>query len=290
MRVLLTGANGQLGKELIKRLQGSDFLAVDIREMDITNQINTLQVINSYQPDVVIHGAAFTNVDKAETDQQTAYKVNAIGAQNVATACLSCGAKMVYVSTDYVFDGTIGRAYNEFDQVNPKNVYGKTKLAGEILTKHILNRLLIVRTSWLYGDGNNFVRTMLMLGAEKTELKIVNDQHGCPTSTVDLAGAILQLIETEYYGIFHAVNNGVTTWYGFAKKIFELSGNQQVRVLPQTTAELNRPAPRPSYSPLENMMLGLTIGNVMRPWEEALGEFLKEIWYFDKCYEPKTVS
>lgn len=275
MRVLLTGANGQLGKELIKRLQGSDFLAVDIREMDITNQINTLQVINSYQPDVVIHGAAFTNVDKAETDQQTAYKVNAIGAQNVATACLSCGAKMVYVSTDYVFDGTIGRAYNEFDQVNPKNVYGKTKLAGEILTKHILNRLLIVRTSWLYGDGNNFVRTMLMLGAEKTELKIVNDQHGCPTSTVDLAGAILQLIETEYYGIFHAANTGGATWYDFAKQIFELTGNKQVKVIPQSTVELGRPARRPAYSPLENLMLSLTIGNVMRDWREALREYLE---------------
>lgn len=277
MKVLVTGANGQLGKELTKRLQGMDFLAVDIGEMDITNQTATMKVVKSFQPDVVIHGAAYTNVDKAEADQEAAYKVNAIGTQNVAAACLGCGAKMVYISTDYVFDGTLGRAYNEFDQPNPQGIYGKTKLAGEILAKHILNRLFILRTSWLYGDGNNFVRTMLKLGAEKSELKVVNDQYGCPTSTVDLANAILQLIETKHYGIFHAVNTGVTTWYDFAKKIFELSGNDKVRVLPQTTVELNRPAPRPAYSPLENLMLGLTIGNIMRPWEEALEEYVKEL-------------
>lgn len=277
MKILVTGANGQLGREFTKRLQGTDFLAVDIEEMDITDQAATLKVVKSYQPDAVIHGAAYTNLDQAETHQQAAYKVNAIGTQNVAAACLACGAKMIYVSTDYVFDGTIDRAYTEFDRPNPNSVYGKSKLAGEVLAKHILNRLFIVRTSWLYGDGNNFVRTMLRLGAEKPELKVVNDQHGCPTSSVDLANAILQLVETEHYGVFHAANTGVTTWFDFAKKIFELTGNDRVRVLPQTTAELNRPAPRPAYSPLENLMLGLTIGNVMRPWEEALGEYLNNL-------------
>ncbi|MGE5607225.1 MAG: dTDP-4-dehydrorhamnose reductase [Bacteroidota bacterium] len=276
MRILVTGADGQLGKELTKRLQGTDFLAVDIGDMDIIDQPATLKVVKSYQPDAVIHGAAYTNVDQAETDRQNAYRVNAIGTQNVAAACLACGAKMVYVSTDYVFDGTLGRAYTEFDQPNPQSVYGKSKLAGEVLAKHILNRLFIVRTSWLYGDGNNFVRAMLRLGAENPELKVVNDQHGCPTSTVDLANAILQLVETEHYGIFHAANTGVTTWFDFAKKIFELSGYDRVRVLPQTTAEFNRPAPRPAYSPLENLMLELAIGNVMRPWEEALKEYIKE--------------
>lgn len=279
MKVLITGANGQLGRELIKRLQGTDFLATDSAKMDITDQKKTLQVITEYEPDVVIHGAAYTNVDGAEVNPEAAYKVNAIGTQNVAAACLKCDAKMVYVSTDYVFDGTLGRAYNEFDKTNPQSVYGKTKLAGEVLAKHILNRLYIVRTSWLYGDGNNFVRTMLKLGQERAELKVVNDQYGCPTSAKDLVEAILQLLGTEHYGTYHAANTGVTTWYGFAKKIFEISRNNKVEVLSQSTEELSRPAPRPKYSPLENMMLGLTVGNMMRPWEEALQSYVDYITF-----------
>lgn len=274
MKIVLTGANGQLGRKLTKRLQGTDFLATDVAEMDITSQKKTIEVIRNYQPDVVIHGAAYTNVDGAEQQPDVAYRINAIGTQNVAAACLTCGAKMVYISTDYVFDGTLGRAYNEFDQTNPQSIYGKSKLAGEILAKHIVNKLFIMRTSWLYGDGNNFVRTMLKLGQEREELKVVNDQFGCPTSTQDLATAILALIETEHYGIYHAANTGITTWYDFAKKIFELNGNHKITVLPQTTEELGRPAPRPRYSQLDNMMLGLTIGNGMRPWEEALAEYI----------------
>jgi dTDP-4-dehydrorhamnose reductase len=274
VKILITGANGQLGRELIKRLQGTDHLATDVAEMDITNQNNTLQVVESYRPDVVIHGAAYTNVDGAESNIDLAYRINAIGTQNVAAACLKYDAKMVYVSTDYVFDGTLGRAYNEFDLTNPQSIYGKSKLAGETLAKHILNKLFIVRTSWLYGDGNNFVRTMLKLGNEREELRVVNDQYGCPTSTKDLANAMLALIQTQHYGTYHAANTGVTTWHGFAEKIFELSCNDRVKILPQTTEELGRPAPRPKYSPLENMMLGLTVGKIMRPWEEALEEYI----------------
>jgi dTDP-4-dehydrorhamnose reductase len=274
MRILITGANGQLGRELTKRLQGTDFLATDVDELDITNQKNTLQVINDYKPDVVIHGAAYTNVDGAEQHPETAYKVNAIGTQNIAAACLQCGAKLVYISTDYVFDGTLGRAYNEFDGTNPQSIYGKSKLAGEVLAKHILNRLFIVRTSWLYGDGNNFVRTMVKLGQEKAELRVVNDQYGCPTSTKEVAEVLLTLIQTEHYGTYHAANTGVTTWYDFAKEIFKISGNNKVEVFPQTTEELGRTAPRPKYSPLDNLMLRLTVGNTMRPWETALAEYI----------------
>jgi dTDP-4-dehydrorhamnose reductase len=274
VKILITGANGQLGRELIRQLQGTDHLATDVAEMDITNQNNTLQVVESYRPDVVIHGAAYTNVDGAESNIDLAYRINAIGTQNVAAACLKYDAKMVYVSTDYVFDGTLGRAYNEFDLTNPQSIYGKSKLAGETLAKHILNKLFIVRTSWLYGDGNNFVRTMLKLGNEREELRVVNDQYGCPTSTKDLANAMLALIQTQHYGTYHAANTGVTTWHGFAEKIFELSCNDRVKILPQTTEELGRPAPRPKYSPLENMMLGLTVGNTMRSWEDALEEYI----------------
>ena len=276
MKILLSGAKGQLGKELTRRLKGTDFFATDAAEMDITDQPATLKIMNTYRPDAVIHCAAYTNVDGAEENGETAYKINAIGAQNVAAGCLQCGAKLVYVSTDYVFDGTLGRAYSEFDQPNPQSIYGKSKLAGEMLTRHILNRLFIVRTSWLYGDGNNFVRTMLKLGKERDTLRVVNDQYGCPTSTQDLAEAILALIRTEHYGIYHAANTGVTTWYDLAKKIFELAGLNRVKVLPQTTEQLARPAPRPLYSPLDNMLLRLTVGAVMRPWEEALKEYLAQ--------------
>jgi len=277
LKILITGANGQLGRELVKRLQGTEFLATDSAKMDITNQKDTLAVINAYHPDVVIHGAAYTKVDAAEQNHETAYKVNAIGTQNVAAACLKCNAKMVYISTDYVFDGTLGRAYHEFDQTNPKSIYGKTKLAGEVLAKHIINKLFIMRTSWLYGDGNNFVRTMIKLGQERAELSIVNDQYGCPTSTKDLATSILTLIKTEHYGTYHAANTGVTTWHDFAKKIFELSGNDKVIVLPQTTEGLGRPAPRPLYSPLHNMMLEITIGNSMRSWDKALEDYILDM-------------
>lgn len=276
MKILLTGAKGQLGKELVRRLKGTDFFATDTAEMDITDQRATLKIINTYRPDTVIHCAAYTNVDGAEENGETAYKINAIGTQNVAAGCLQCGAKLVYISTDYVFDGTLGRAYSEFDQPNPQSIYGKSKLAGEILAKHILNRLFIVRTSWLYGDGNNFVRTMLKLGKERDTLRVVNDQHGCPTSTQDLAKVILTLINTEHYGTYHAANTGVTTWYDFAQKICELAGLNSVKVLPQTTEQLGRPAPRPLYSPLDNLMLRLTVGAIMRPWQEALKEYIAQ--------------
>jgi dTDP-4-dehydrorhamnose reductase len=274
VKILITGARGQLGKELLKKLEGKEYLATSSETMDITNQSQTLEVIGNYRPDVVIHGAAYTNVDGAETNPEAAYQVNAIGTQNVAAACLAYDARLVYVSTDYVFDGTLGRAYNEFDQTNPQSIYGKSKLAGEELAKQIVNKLYIVRTSWLYGDGNNFVRTMIKLGKEREVLTVVNDQFGCPTATSDLAAAILVLIKTMHYGTYHAACNGVTTWYDFAKKIFELSGNNWVNVLPQTTEELGRPAPRPKYSPLDNSMLRLTVGDMMRPWEQALQEYI----------------
>lgn len=274
MRYLITGSDGQLGRELQRRLEGQEFLATNINNLDVTNQEETLRVITNYTPDVVIHGAAYTNVDNAEVNLDLAYQINAIGTQNVAVACLKCNAKMVYVSTDYVFDGALGRPYNEFDQTNPQSIYGKSKLAGEILAKQIVNKLFITRTAWLYGDGNNFVRTMLKLSKECDELKVVNDQYGCPTSTVDLAEVILHLVKTEYYGTYHTACTGMTTWYDFAKKIFKLSGIYKVRVLPQSTAELGRPAPRPADSSMDNLMLRLRVGKVMRSWEDALQEYI----------------
>lgn len=274
MKIFLTGAQGQLGKELQKRLQGTDFLPTDVNELDITDESAVLQMIGRYRPDVVIHGAAWTQVDVAEQKIDSAYRVNAIGTQNIAMACRKVAAAMVYISTDYVFDGLLGRAYTEMDAVNPLSIYGKSKYAGEVLARQVTDKLFVLRTAWLYGDGPNFVRTMLKMGMEREQLQVVNDQHGCPTSTVDLAEAVLRFVQTERYGTYHAVNDGVTTWYGFAQKIFELSGNSKVQVSPVTTQQFVRPAPRPVYSPLDTRLLALALGWSPRPWEEALQEYL----------------
>ena len=275
MKIFLTGAEGQLGRELQKRLAGTELMATDLKELDITDAAAVSDMIGSYQPDVVIHGAAWTQVDAAEEKIELAYKVNAIGTQNIAMACRECGAKMVYISTDYVFDGKLGRAYTEFDAPNPLSVYGKSKYAGEVLARQANDKLFVLRTAWLYGDGPNFVRTMLKMGQEREDLQVVDDQYGCPTSTVDLAEAALRILETNRYGTYHAVNSGVTTWSGFAKKIFELAGNTKVKVTPVTTEQFVRPAPRPVYSPLDTRLLRLALGWGPRSWEAALAEYLK---------------
>ena len=277
MKIFLTGANGQLGRELQNRLQGTDFLPTDMQELDITDAGAVSAMIGQYRPDVVVHGAAWTQVDAAEEKIDAAFRVNAVGTQNIAMACREVDAAMVYISTDYVFDGLLGRAYTETDPTNPLSVYGKSKLAGEMLARQAHARLFVLRTAWLYGDGPNFVRTMLKLGAEREELTVVNDQHGCPTSTVDLAEAVLRLIQTRRYGIYHATCGGVATWYDFARKIFEIVGNTKVKVTPVTTAEFVRPAPRPAYSPLDTRLLRLTADDPMRPWEAALAEYVRQL-------------
>ena len=275
MKIFLTGANGQLGRELQKRLTGTDFMATDLPEMDITDVETVAAMIGDYKPDTVIHCAAYTQVDAAEEKMDLAWRINVIGAQNVAMACRSVNASMVYISTDYVFDGKLGRFYTEFDAVNPLGVYGKSKYAGEVLARQANERLYVLRTAWLYGEGPNFVRTMLKLGQERDELQVVNDQYGCPTSTVDLAEAVLRIIGTGRYGTYHVVGSGVTTWHGFARKVFELSGNTRVRVMPVTTEQFVRPALRPAYSPLDTRLLRLALGWSPRPWEEALTEYLQ---------------
>lgn len=275
MKIFLTGAEGQLGRELQKRLAGTDLMATDLKELDITDAAAVSDMIGAYQPDLVIHGAAWTQVDAAEEKQDLAWKVNAIGTQNIALACRQVQASMVYVSTDYVFDGKLGRAYTEIDVTHPLSVYGQSKLAGEILARQATDRLYVLRTAWLYGDGPNFVRTMLKLGQERDELQVVDDQHGCPTSAADLAEAALRIMQTGRYGTYHAVNSGVTTWYGFAKKIFELASNTRVKVSPVTTEQFVRPAPRPAYSPLDTRLLRLALGWSPQPWEQALADYMR---------------
>jgi dTDP-4-dehydrorhamnose reductase len=276
MNILITGVKGQLGHELYDMLDGKETVTgIDIEDVDITDAQKVHEYINDFQPDVVIHPAAYTNVDACESNVDLAYKVNAVGTQNIASACLNTGAKMVYVSTDFVFDGQKEEPYIEFDTPKPLSIYGKSKLAGEMLAGRILNRLFIVRTAWLYGlNGNNFVKSILSQAKEKDTLTVVNDQWGTPTYTKDLAEVICRLIYTDGYGIYHATNNGQCTWYDFAKKILEYAGMEHVNVLPITTDELDRPAKRPRYSVLRNFMLELTIGDTMRPWEDALKEYI----------------
>lgn len=277
MKILITGANGQLGLELQAQLGQEPnkykVIATDYEGLDITNlnQVKAELLLN--KPDVVINCAAHTAVDKCEEDIENAYKINAIGPKNLAIACDMIGAKLVQVSTDYVFSGEVPGARREDDVTGPQSIYGTSKLLGEDYVKTFCKKHFIVRTAWLYGEGSNFVRTMLKLAETNKEVNVVGDQFGSPTSTVDLAKAIIELMQTEYYGTFHGTCEGECSWYDFACKIFELKGID-IKVNKVTSEEFVRPAKRPKYSVLDNFMLKLYDMNSFRHWEEALKEYL----------------
>ncbi|MGG4126627.1 dTDP-4-dehydrorhamnose reductase [Paenibacillus illinoisensis] len=285
MKVLVTGANGQLGRDVVLLLEkeGHSVLACARDELDITDQVECNNVISTYHPEVVIHCAAYTAVDAAETDVDGAYQVNATGTRNIAVAAEQTGAKLIYISTDYVFDGTSEEPYHEYDNTNPQSVYGKSKHAGEVLVQSLSSRWFIVRTSWVYGVyGNNFVKTMLKLGQEKPKLQVVHDQKGSPTYTVDLAHFLLELMSTEKYGVYHASNSGACTWYEFTQAIFEEAQSFpgfhiQAEVDPCATDQFPRPAPRPRNSVMEHLSIRTNGLNDLRPWREGLRDFLKEI-------------
>lgn len=279
MKVLVTGSNGMLGTDLCGILENNGFTVIPMtqKDFDITNLEETLKSIKKYSPDIVIHPAAYTNVDACEENVDLAYQINSIGARNVALACNSIDAAMVYVSTDYVFDGTATEPYKEFDQVSPQSVYGKSKLAGENYVRDILSKYYIVRTAWLYGKhGKNFVTTMIDLSTKMEQLKVVNDQNGCPTYTKDLSLAIAQLVRKPAYGIYHLSNSEPTTWYEFTKEIFRQC-KINTPVNPCTTDEFPRPAKRPAYSVLDNCSWRLEGFTPLRSWKEALNDYLKEI-------------
>ncbi|WHX48657.1 dTDP-4-dehydrorhamnose reductase [Paenibacillus woosongensis] len=290
MRVLVTGAGGQLGQDVLRVFQnaGHIVLPCDRETLDITDFDNCLERTEAFKPDVVIHCAAYTAVDQAESDVDTAYAVNASGTRNMVLAAQSVGAKFCYISTDYVFDGTAKAPYHEYDNTNPQSIYGKSKRAGEVLVQSLSSAFFIVRTSWVYGlHGHNFVKTMLKLGAEKPELKVVNDQKGSPTYTVDLAQFLLELAQTEKYGIYHASNTGECTWFEFAKAIFDeaeriFGQNYPVRVEPCTTEEFPRPAPRPRSSVMEHLAIRTNGLRDLRPWREGLQAFLRELGESDE--------
>ena len=269
MKILVTGAKGMLGQDLCPILEdeGYEVIETDVDTLDITNPDNVRKVLTENKPDYVIHLAAYTNVDKAEEDEKTAYKINAEGTKNLAKTCKELDITIIYISTDYVFDGTKKGKYLPLDTPNPQNIYGKTKLAGEIeVAKN--EKYYITRTSWLYGiHGKNFVETMISL-KDKEEVKVVDDQIGCPTWTVELANGIVKIIKNQMpYGIYHVCGSGETSWYGFAKKIYELGG-WSVNLKPCTTQEFPRPAKRPENSIMEN-------NNLCRNWQTALKEYME---------------
>lgn len=285
MKVLVTGASGQLGRDVVLLLEkeGHDILACDRDQMDITNQAQCNEVISSYHPEVIIHCAAYTAVDAAETDTDGAYKVNAVGTRNVAVAAEKVGAKLIYISTDYVFDGQSTTPYQEYDDTNPQSVYGKSKRAGEWLVQSLCSKWFVVRTSWVYGlHGNNFVKTMLKLGQEKPKLQVVHDQKGSPTYTVDLALFLIELMGTEMYGIYHASNCGDCTWYEFTQAIFEeaqtvVGVSVQAELEPCTTEQFPRPAPRPVNSVMDHMSIRTNGLTDLRPWREGLRDFIRSM-------------
>lgn len=275
-KVIVTGGHGQLGTELTVMLQEKGFETYGLghQELDITSLDDVRRVFQEIKPDVVCHTAAYTAVDKAESDRDGAFLVNAYGTRNVAIASEEAGAKLVYISTDYVFNGEKEGAYSEFDFPSPLGVYGQSKYAGEQFVHDFHSKFFITRTSWVYGQyGGNFVKTMLKLASDHDQLRVVNDQRGCPTYTEDLAEKIIELIQTDKYGTYHISNSGSCTWYEFAKAIFEIRGID-IQVDPCTTAEFPRPAKRPKNSVFEHMALTLNGFEDVRDWKPALKEFL----------------
>lgn len=271
MKVLVTGANGQLGFDVIKRLdsEGVDYLGTDRESLDITNKEQVKRVISDYSPDVVIHCAAYTAVDKAEDEKDVCYSVNVLGTKYVAEACKEIDAKMVYISTDYVFDGEGDEPFEVTDKPNPINYYGQTKYEGEVEVQKILDKFFVVRISWVFGsNGNNFVKTMLRLGKERDEISVVADQIGSPTYTYDLAKVLVELIQSDKYAIYHITNEGYCSWYEFACEIFSQAGID-VKVNPIKTEDYPTKARRPKNSRLYKSPL-IELEN----WEDALKHYI----------------
>jgi len=284
-RILVIGAKGMLGKDLVEILcpssrsdQDSDreVFAWDIDEIDIQDESMTIAKIESQRPDTIINLAAYTDVDGCESHEEKAFAINAEGMRHVALGALRCRAKVVYLSTDYVFDGKKREPYLEDDSPHPLSVYGRSKWKGEQYVQELVEDALIVRTQWLYGKyGKNFVTSILRLAREKKVLSIVDDQVGSPTYTIDISRAIAALIRRGARGVFHAANSGLCTWYTFGQEIVKLSGVEGVKVVPISSEELGRPAPRPSYSVLSTEKLKRETGMTLRPWSEALREYLQ---------------
>lgn len=269
MKICILGGTGQLGRELNATLFNHELYSFTKQELDITNAYKSYEILSRINPDFIINTAAYSDVESCENKKELAFKINTIGSSNISKICEIINSKLVYISTDYVFDGKKGSSYNETDSPNPINVYGYTKYKGEIEVRANMDKYFIVRTSWIYGTrGTNFINTILSLSSENTILKVVNDQIGCPTYTVDLSIAIKELIENGEYGIYHFVNEGSCSWYDLAIEICK-NKNIDAKVLPVSSNEINKKALRPENSSLKN-----NSSIKIRPWTEALKEYL----------------
>jgi len=279
MKILVTGAKGQLGFDILKVLntRGIAHKGVDVQDFDITDSIAVFECLNDYRPNTVIHCAAYTAVDKAEDEPEKCRLVNEEGTRNIAMACKQTGAKMIYISTDYVFAGEGEDFYKPHDIAQPASVYGATKLAGEKAALETLDKLFIVRISWVFGaNGNNFVKTMLRLGKDRDSLNVVCDQIGSPTYTADLAPLLCDMAAAERYGIYHATNEGICSWADFAREIFSLMG-MKTEVNPIPAAEYPLKAKRPYNSRLDKTCLDEAGFTRLAHWKDALKRYLKEI-------------
>jgi len=282
-KIIITGSNGQLGRALNQLLSGSreyEVVNTDVvetgecRKLDITSIDSVMELTREIKPYAILNCAAHTNVNKCETDEDNAYRINALGPRNLSIAATETNAKMIQISTDYVFPGTGNKPLTEFDRPDPIGVYGSTKYAGEKMVQDFARNYFIIRTAWLYGDGNNFVKTMLKLSETNETVKVVRDQFGTPTSASELAKAILYLLPTENYGLFHGTCEGDCAWSDFASEIFRLAGKNTL-VQPITTEEYPTPAHRPVYSVLDNYMFRLTGSFRFADWHDAIDEYMR---------------
>ena len=278
MKILITGSNGMLGHDLISVLKKEhDLVLTTSKTLDITDKDKTIDFICDAKPDIVINSAAYTDVDGCEENSDLAFSVNGDGVRNLALACREIDCPLVHISTDYIFNGKNDRPWVEDDEIGPISVYGKSKLEGEQAILEILDRYFIVRTAWLYGiNGKNFPKTMLELAKNHSEITVVYDEVGSPTYSLDLAEGISELIETDYYGIYHLTNSGSCSWCEFARYIFEIA-DEDVNVIPVTASEFARPAPRPSYSVLENKKWIEKGFKPLRSYKEAIKDYIELI-------------
>ncbi|MEG2732111.1 MAG: dTDP-4-dehydrorhamnose reductase [Clostridium sp.] len=280
MRVLVTGAKGQLGTDVVNELnkRGIEAIGVDVQEMDITDASACRRVISEEKPDAVIHCAAYTAVDAAQDNVELCHRINAEGTRNIAEVCRDLDTKMMYISTDYVFNGTGETPWQPDDRREPLNVYGQAKYEGELAIEELLQKYFIVRIAWVFGvNGKNFVKTMLRLGKENRAVSVVDDQIGSPTYTYDLARLLVDMIQSEQYGRYHATNEGLCSWYEFAVEIFKQAGMSEVKVTPVDSSKFPSKAKRPSNSRISKDKLEENGFERLPAWQDALSRYLKEI-------------